>query len=92
MKKIQKEFFVALQEIQDLSVNIMLCNVKSYENMEDILFDVTYDTIYKIMELIDGYSKKNLQLDIIERNTLESVRNGIELHDTCAEFLRYSNI
>lgn len=88
MNDIQKDFFNSLQEIQQLVVNLTICNYKKGDNIEELLEDITYDTIYMIMELIDGYSNHNLQLDIIDRYTRESIRTGIELHDICADYLK----
>ncbi len=53
-------------EIQEEVVHTALikCNC---ENAKESLYDVTYDIIYKIMEQIDGHTKDNLQLDIIEK-------------------------
>lgn len=89
MKEIQKKFFTALEEIQDFRVNVTLCKEKDYKNTEEMLCDITYDTIVDIMLLIDGYKKDDLVLDIIDRKSLESIREGIELHDTCADYLKY---
>lgn len=86
---VQREFFQTLKEIQEEVVSTALCNYKGEDDIEDILYDVTYETIYNIMELIDGYTKESLQLDIIERVGKKSLRTGIELHDTCSEYIKY---
>lgn len=88
MKQIQKDFFECLAKIQMDTVNIMLCNKNNYKSTEEILLDITYDTIVRVMELIDGHYEKKVKYDLIDRNTLESVKSGAELHDLCADFLK----
>lgn len=89
LNKLQKDFFNALNEIQEEAVSIAFCNYKDGDDIENLLYDVTYNTIYSVMELIDGYVKDNLELDIIDRKNKESLRKGIEFHDTCASFIKY---
>lgn len=92
MKKIsplQEDFFRTLSEIQEEIVQVSLSKHNS-KDVEELLYDVTYETIYQIMEFIDGYTKKDLQLDLIEKNSKVSLRTDIELHDTCASFIKSS--
>ncbi|OOM11651.1 hypothetical protein [Clostridium saccharobutylicum] len=89
LNKLQKDFFNTLNQIQEEAVSIAFGNYKEGDDIEDLLYDVTYNTIYSIMELIDGYVKDSLELDIIDRKNKESLRTGIELHDTCASFVKY---
>jgi hypothetical protein len=89
MKPIQKEFFETLKQIQEEVVNCSLANYKDIDTIENLLYDTTYETIYKLMELIDGYTKESLQLDLIEKESKESLRDGIELHDTCSGYIKY---
>lgn len=84
----QELFFKSLQEIQEEVVQITLTKYSSCENLERVLYDVTYDTIYSIMELLDGYTKENLQLDLIEKDSKKSLKENIQLHDVCIEFIR----
>ncbi|MFT9818262.1 hypothetical protein [Lysinibacillus sp. NPDC056185] len=85
----QEMFFRTLHEIQEDVVQVALskCNC-SCENIEALLYDVTYDTIFKIMELIDGYSKDDLQLDVIEKDSKKSLKENIQLHDACVDFIK----
>lgn len=90
MKKLsssQELFFNTLHEIQEEVVQTALSKC-SCENAERLLYDVTYDTIYSIMELIDGYTKDNLQLDIIEKESKKSLKENIQLHDVCVDFIK----
>ncbi len=92
MTELQTKFFEELKYIQETCVSCSLCEQSKFETLEDLLNSVTYDVIYSIMEVIDGYSSNDLQLEIIDRNTNEPIRNPkdnfIELHDTCAKFLK----
>lgn len=89
IESVQKKFFQTLKEIQEEVVSTTTYNYKSGDDIEDMLYDITYETIYNIMVLIDGYTKESLQLDLIERKGKGSLRTGIELHDTCAEYIKY---
>ena len=84
----QIEFFKALNEIQDTVVNIALCNKK--DNIENMLYDVTYETIYSILELFDGYTKDNIKMDIIDVENGEIINKGIQLHDVCVSYIKYN--
>lgn len=62
---------------------------KEGDNIEDLLYDATYEMTYRILELIDGYGDDKLKLDLIDKESKRSLREGIELHDTCATYLKY---
>jgi hypothetical protein len=83
----QELFFNTLHEIQEEVVQTAISKCRC-ENAERLLYDVTYDTIYSIMELIDGYTKDNLQLDIIEKESKKSLKENIQLHDVCVDFIK----
>ena len=87
----QKKFFTAIKDIQEEAVNIALCQDISEKNIEDVLYNVTYETIYSLMELFDGYGDENVKLDIIDFNKKESLRRGIQLHDVCVDYIKYKN-
>lgn len=88
IKPVQEEFFKSLNEIQDRVVNIALCNYKKDDDFKNILYDITFETICDVMTLIDGYGNDNVQLDLIDRKSGESLRTGIELHDKCVDYLK----
>ena len=83
----QELFFNILHEIQEEVVQTALSEF-SCENAEKLLYDVTYDTIYSIMELFDGYTNDNLQLDIIEKNSKKSLKENLQLHDVCIDYIK----
>jgi hypothetical protein len=43
--------------------------------------DIIETVIYEIMEMIDGYGSLEYPIDLIEKETNESLRKDIELHD-----------
>lgn len=83
----QKLFFQTLHEIQDEAVQGALSKYNCV-NAEKLLYEVTYDTIYGILELIDGYTQENLQLDLIEKESNNSLKQNIQLHDVCVDFIK----
>lgn len=91
IKKTQDSFFLALEKIQDDTVfkclNDYLNNSITPSNMK-MLYDISAETIYRIMELIDGYYDDKVQVDLIDKKTKESLRTGIELHDKCVDYLK----
>ena len=84
----QIRFLEALRDIQIRSVLIAQNECKESFSLETILFNVTYDTICGIMEVIDGYYSEELRLDLIEKESKESVKGNLELHDICADYIR----
>ena len=85
----QELFFKELAAIQDLCVNVALCKAGSYSSTEEMLKDVTGETIYRVMELLDGYGRdlKLARCNIVDTITGEVINAGIELHDKCVEYL-----
>lgn len=88
IKQTQEEFFLALSGIQEWIVLEYLKNSNIDSDMEKVLYDITTETICQVMSLLDGYGKKSVQLDIIDKISGESLRKGIELHDKCMDYLR----
>lgn len=87
MTKQQILFFEELSYIQEYCVNVALCNNKEMANDEERLKEVTGDVIYRVMELIDGYACELPKFKLINTENGEVLNEGIELHDTCVEYL-----
>ena len=88
MNSFQTKFMNALKDIQQLCVAFALC--EKHASKEEELNSVTSEIIYRIMELIDGYSEFGIgRLDIINTETGESLKKDpfIELHDAVAGFI-----
>ena len=88
----QKIFWKEVQKIQDYVVNVSLLKIAKYDDMEKFLNDVTYETIYEIMELLDGHKSDNLRGEILDRHTGSCINLNTQLHDYCEEYLNCSNI
>ena len=89
IKEIQNEFFEALKSIQDTSVYQALEEYNDNESLEDLLYNVTYETITSICEIIDGYTNDKLKLDLIDSNSNVSLKEGIQMHDRCGDYLKW---
>ena len=92
MTKQQTIFFEELSYIQEYCINVALCNSKNNINDEERLRDVTSDVIYRVMELLDGYACELPRFKLINAETGEVLNEGIELHDTCVEYLSKKEI
>ena len=92
MKREQEIFWEEVQKIQDCVVNIYLSKISKYDNMEKLLNDVTYETIYGIMELLDGYRNNSLHGEVIYTLTGSAINSDIDLHNYCEEYLKCSDI
>lgn len=91
MTKNQELLFKELRSIQEYVVNVTLIRSNKYESIEPMLNDITYETIYRIMELLDGYYNKDLKGEIIDVQTGESISSEIELHDYCEDYLIFAD-
>lgn len=78
-------FFTKLQQIQEEVVTSQ--NITSDKLTEKEVYNLTYDTIYKILELIDGYTSDKIDLDLIDNLSGNSIKREIQLHDKCADYL-----
>lgn len=93
MNKTQQRFFEHLVSMQENCVEkCMTQNKCSDEQTQSMLYNVTYEVITAIMEMIDGYSEYSADRhDIINIVTGEHLKENpaIELHDQTEDFLRY---
>ena len=88
----KSEFYNELKIIQDIVTNNMISNSQKYNSMEDVIIDTTYETIYKILELIDGYGSSNNKYEIINLSKKEILNKTGFLHDNCEEYLFHTSI
>ena len=84
----QIRFFGELRKIQDSMINITLCQEKKYHTTEEMLIDISYDIIYRCMELIDGYRNDNIKYLLKNIQSGEVVNENIDLHNYCEEYLK----
>ncbi|MGO5077006.1 hypothetical protein ACTQ3M_04670 [Oscillospiraceae bacterium LCP25S3_E10] len=57
-----------------------------------MLKDVTYETIYRLMELLDGYRNESIKLNLVNIKTGNILNEHIEMHDLCADFLDSADV
>ncbi|MBP3595502.1 MAG: hypothetical protein J6J44_13360 [Lachnospiraceae bacterium] len=89
----QEIFWKEIKKIQTSVVDMSLLKYKQYgNNIEMLLNDVTYETIYKIMELFDGFRNESLRYEIVNKVNGISVNKSTGLHDCCEEHLNCSDI
>jgi len=53
---------------------------------EELLFNVSYDTLVLTMELLDGY--RNMNLELFDKESKEVLNGNIQLHDRVTDFLK----
>ena len=84
----QEALFKHLKYIQEKSVVIALSKYKENDNLENLLYEVSFDALCGFLELIDGYVTDEIKLDLIDKETSISMRTNIKLHDKCVDYLR----
>ncbi|MBP5697378.1 MAG: hypothetical protein J6X11_12135 [Treponema sp.] len=92
MKRELEDFFKELAKIQDEQTNAFLCRLGKFDDgkLRESLENFSYEIIYKIMELLDGYydSKKKYEVKNVFTNTI--VNDRLDFHDLCEDFLKCS--
>ena len=73
----QALFFQELKIIQEQAVNVNI--YQSNLTKEELLFNVSYDTLVLMMELLDGY--RNMNLELSDKESKEVLNGNIQLHD-----------
>lgn len=92
MNEEQINFYGELRKIQDFAIGSSLCRKDKYKRTEDMLEDITYDVIYMICEMIDGYRNNSIKYNITNEKSGNVINDKIALHDWCEEYLRYADI
>lgn len=73
---------------------------KEYESIGEVINEEKFihiqaelieEVMYSILEMLDGYSNLGFDLDVIDKQTGESIKNGIQLHDRYRNFIDKSN-
>ena len=80
----QELFLQELQIIQEQAVNMNIH--QSDLTKEELLFNVSYDTLVLMMELLDGY--RNMNLELSDKESKEVLNKNIQLHDGVTDFLK----
>lgn len=92
MNEEQKKFYNELRKIQDFAIGNSLCKQSKYKKTEDMLEDITYDVIYMICEMIDGYRSDLIKYNVVNVKNDKVMNHNIALHDWCEEYLRCTDI
>lgn len=92
MNEEQKLFYMELRKIQDFAIGKSLCKQIQYSETEDMLEDITYDVLYMVCEMIDGYRNNLIKYNIINLKSNSNINENISLHDWCEEFLRCTDV
>ncbi|EFO55064.1 hypothetical protein SIN_0220 [Streptococcus infantis SK1302] len=80
----QALFFQELKIIQEQAVNMNIH--QSDLTKEELLFNVSHDTLVLVMELLDGY--RNMNLELSDKESKEVLNGNIQLHDRVVDFLK----
>ena len=92
MKSEQEDFLKELAKIQDEQINIFLSRLGKFDDgqLRKGLENFSYEIIFRIMELLDGYydSKKKYEVKNVFTNVV--VNDKLDFHDLCEDFLKCS--
>ena len=80
----QALFLQELKIIQEQAVNMNIH--QSDLTKEELLFNVSHDTLVLVMELLDGY--RNMNLELSDKESKEVLNKNIQLHDGLVDFLK----
>ena len=80
----QIKFFKELEIIQEQAVNMNISQTNITK--EELLYNVSYDTLVLMMELLDGY--RNMVLELSDKDSKEILNKNIQLHDGVVDFLK----
>ena len=80
----QVKFLKELEIIQEQAVNMNISQTNLTK--EESLYNVSYDTLVLMMELLDGY--RNMVLELSDKDSKEILNKNIQLHDGVVDFLK----
>lgn len=85
----QTNLYEELRKIQDYAINVTLAKEKEYARTEEMLIDISYEIIYRCMELIDGYKNKEIKYSLKNVKSGNVVNDNVDLHNYCEEYLQF---
>lgn len=88
----QKKFLEQISAIQESVVQIALSQYKPDDDIENLLYAVTYDVLADVFTYIDGYGSCCAdKMDIVNMQTGKGLKQDpfIELHDAIADYLKW---
>ena len=89
---IHDEFFKELYILQDGIINLMLSKENQYENIEDLLKDTPYESIYRMLELLDGFGINNTKYEVKDVSKGMILNDNCNMHDKCEDYLMHTDI
>ncbi len=91
MNDFQIKFMQYLSLIQERNVQTALSKYRNVDNLEEILYETTFDLISDLLEMVDGYdSEFEYKIKILNEYDENIKENpSIELHDKNEEYLKY---
>ncbi|MDQ0193258.1 hypothetical protein [Paenibacillus wynnii] len=57
------------------------------DKFSHIQSELIEEVIYSILEMLDGYRNLGFDIDIVDKQTGESIINGLQLHDKYRDFI-----
>lgn len=70
----------------------MLSNENKYNDTGNLLIDTTYETIYRFLELIDGYGINKKKYEVKDTINDEIINKKTCIHNMCEESLLHTEI
>ena len=91
MNDFQIKFMKHLSLMQERNVQKALSKYSSVDNVEEILYETTFDLISDLLEMADGYDREfEYKIKILNEYDENIKENpSIELHDKNEEYLKY---
>ena len=91
MNACEERFWKQLISIQSFTIGDMLCQTEKYTNLEELLIDTSYNLIYRILELVDGYMDPETKYKLIDTLSGTVINSNGDLHNGCEERLMSTN-
>lgn len=90
MQYTEEIFWRKLQILQEEVVCQYACQLENGAPID--LYEITFDTICSILELIDGYKGSNcLGISLVDKESGQVINQDRFLHDRCEQYLRYQS-
>ena len=89
-ERISKKVYAGIADIQEETVQIALAE-NGDDSLQSDYYNITAETIIRIMELLDGYRSSDMgKVNITCEKTGEHLKNSpyIELHDVVCDYLK----
>lgn len=58
-------------------------DINTFKNIQN---EIIENVLFQVMQLVDGYTNLDFKIDLVDRQSGESLRENIELHDELIEY------